>query len=136
MILNVHPRPPQVQRQINEATQRIVAANAAGMPRFPPMPPGFGHPFFPVPPPQMPFSAQAPPFVPAPPVQSQQQVQPFPKEPTEDNVCKFATECKNPYCKFSHPSPVATKESGIVVSSEKCEKQLNCDNKVRTHLLP
>ena len=83
-----------------------------------------------------PFGQPAPPF----PLPQQQQqgppqvgVQPsltMPEKPLDEGLCKFGTECKFAYCKFAHPSPAATKESGLVLSAEPCEKQIDCDDPV------
>lgn len=54
----------------------------------------------------------------------------LPTKPEQEQICKHATECTKPPCPFSHPSPVATKESGLVLSSEACEKQLDCEDPV------
>ena len=55
----------------------------------------------------------------------------LPTKPTQDSICKHGVDCARPQCPYSHPSPVATKESGLVLSNEACEKQLKCDDKVR-----
>lgn len=52
----------------------------------------------------------------------------LPKKPELEAICKHGVECTKPQCGFSHPSPVATKESGLVLSSEACEKQLACED--------
>ncbi|BGP04818.1 mRNA-binding protein nab2 [Rhodotorula toruloides] len=52
----------------------------------------------------------------------------LPSKPLQEALCKHATECTKPACPYSHPSPVATKESGLVLSSEPCEKQLKCED--------
>lgn len=59
-----------------------------------------------------------------------QKAVPLPTKPEQEQICKHATECSKPPCPYSHPSPVATKESGLVLSSEACEKQLDCQDKV------
>ncbi|GAA5866747.1 hypothetical protein JCM3774_001980 [Rhodotorula dairenensis] len=53
----------------------------------------------------------------------------LPTKPTQDSICKHGVDCARPQCPYSHPSPVATKESGLVLSSEACEKQLKCEDK-------
>lgn len=55
----------------------------------------------------------------------------LPSKPTDEQICKHGVDCTKPACAFSHPSPVATKESGLVLSSEACEKQLKCEDPVR-----
>lgn len=99
------------------------------------------------------FKAQAPAFNPAfargfgtggegfptaPPRQQRQPYQPkvatpvaLPSKPLEEDICKHGVDCSKPACPYSHPSPVATKESGLVLSSEACEKQLTCEDAVR-----
>ncbi|GAA6001727.1 hypothetical protein JCM10207_002285 [Rhodosporidiobolus poonsookiae] len=52
----------------------------------------------------------------------------LPSKPEQEALCKHGVECTKPQCPFSHPSPVATKESGLVLSSEACEKQLKCED--------
>ncbi|GAA5850013.1 hypothetical protein JCM8547_000982 [Rhodosporidiobolus lusitaniae] len=52
----------------------------------------------------------------------------LPSKPEQEAICKHGVECTKPQCPFSHPSPVATKESGLVLNSEACEKQLKCDD--------
>ncbi|SCV68357.1 BQ2448_478 [Microbotryum intermedium] len=50
----------------------------------------------------------------------------LPSKPTEEAICKHGVDCSKPQCPYSHPSPVATKESGLVLSSAACEKQVAC----------
>ncbi|SCZ90233.1 BZ3500_MvSof-1268-A1-R1_Chr1-3g01857 [Microbotryum saponariae] len=50
----------------------------------------------------------------------------LPSKPSEEAICKHGVDCSKPQCPYSHPSPVATKESGLVLSSEACEKQVAC----------
>ncbi|BGP12819.1 hypothetical protein JCM10213_008080 [Rhodosporidiobolus nylandii] len=52
----------------------------------------------------------------------------LPSKPEQEAICKHGVDCTKPQCPFSHPSPVATKESGLVLSSEACEKQLKCED--------
>ncbi|KAH8917844.1 hypothetical protein BT69DRAFT_1354391 [Atractiella rhizophila] len=69
-------------------------------------------------------------FRPQPQMQPQQKpTPPLPSKPTETQLCTFNTECKKPHCPYSHASPVATKESGLVLSEEACPKQLDCADK-------
>ncbi|GAA6012532.1 hypothetical protein JCM11491_005421 [Sporobolomyces phaffii] len=52
----------------------------------------------------------------------------LPKKPELEAICKHGVDCTKPQCGFSHPSPVATKESGLVLSSDACDKQLTCQD--------
>ncbi|KAG9030329.1 hypothetical protein FRB95_004114 [Tulasnella sp. JGI-2019a] len=52
-----------------------------------------------------------------------------PLRPLSPTLCKFVTNCNNPTCRYSHPSPVSTMESGVVLSTEPCEKGVNCLDK-------
>lgn len=54
----------------------------------------------------------------------------LPKVPTSEELCKYGVDCKNAICGYSHPSPAATKDSGLVLSKDVCEKNLNCTDKV------
>lgn len=73
-----------------------------------------------------------------PPHAGQQQHQPrklskpvrLPDRPSSEELCKYGVDCRNAICKYSHPSPAATKESGLVLSKDVCEKNLECDDKV------
>lgn len=112
---------PQVFQQQIESMQR---AGGFGPPNgqmpffgFPGAP--FPFPFFP----QPGFSGQMAP--------QPSFLQPTPSAPTDEELCKFGVTCNNAYCKYSHPSPVATKESGLVLTKEACEQQLACEDKVR-----
>ncbi|KAM0756619.1 hypothetical protein T439DRAFT_321320 [Meredithblackwellia eburnea MCA 4105] len=60
--------------------------------------------------------------------QQQHQNATIPTKPLEEQICKHGVDCTRPTCPYSHPSPVATKDSGLVLSSEPCEKQLNCED--------
>ncbi|EJT96742.1 hypothetical protein DACRYDRAFT_97521 [Dacryopinax primogenitus] len=53
-------------------------------------------------------------------------------------LCKFGLKCTNPMCHYAHPSPVATVESGLVLSEEICPDGKNCKNPecVRVHPSP
>lgn len=68
----------------------------------------------------------APTPVSAPPAQT---ISNIPTRPLSPTLCKFVTNCTNPTCRYSHPSPVATIESGVVLSTEACEKGLDCVDK-------
>lgn len=63
-------------------------------------------------------------------------VAPLPGKPTDETICQYGVDCKKQACKQSHPSPAATKASGLVLSSEACEKQLLCEDLVRPLFLP
>ncbi|EED85393.1 predicted protein [Postia placenta Mad-698-R] len=47
-----------------------------------------------------------------------------PQRPQSPTLCKFNLKCSNPLCRYSHPSPVATAESGVVLSNDPCEAGL------------
>ena len=57
---------------------------------------------------------------------------PVPLKPVDSQLCTFATTCKNAWCRYSHPSPAASKETGLVLSTDACEKQLLCEDAVRS----
>ncbi|OBZ69998.1 hypothetical protein A0H81_10439 [Grifola frondosa] len=61
-----------------------------------------------------------------------------PERPQSPTLCKFGLKCTNPVCRYSHPSPVATAESGVVLSNEPCEKGKDCKDKdcVKAHVSP
>jgi hypothetical protein len=56
----------------------------------------------------------------------------LPPRPTSEELCKYGVDCKNAICRYSHPSPAASKESGLVLSKEVCDKGLQCEDKVIT----
>ncbi|KAK4055339.1 mRNA-binding protein nab2 [Microbotryomycetes sp. JL201] len=62
----------------------------------------------------------------------------LPKKPADEAICTYGVKCTKPQCQYSHPSPVATEESGLVLSSEACPKQLECDDKdcPKSHVSP
>ncbi|KAG9312120.1 hypothetical protein JVU11DRAFT_7407 [Chiua virens] len=74
------------------------------------------------------------------PAPTQQQRIPYalPERPQSPTLCKFGTKCTNPHCRYSHPSPVATAESGVVLSTEVCEKGKDCKDKdcIKSHVSP
>ena len=76
--------------------------------------------------PQSPMSPGANFQAPQPP----QQLPPVPERPSNEALCKHGVECTNAYCRFAHPSPAASKESGLVLSSEPCQEQLACSDAV------
>lgn len=93
-----------------------------------------------------------PPPAPAPPVVAPQPVQATPApaptqrrptyappdRPQSPTLCKYSLKCTNPSCRYSHPSPVATQESGIVLSNDPCEQGKDCKDKdcVKAHVSP
>ncbi|KAF9565605.1 hypothetical protein CPC08DRAFT_747879 [Agrocybe pediades] len=62
----------------------------------------------------------------------------IPERPQSPTLCKFALKCTNAHCRYSHPSPVATPESGVVLSNEACEKGKECKDKdcLKAHVSP
>lgn len=56
----------------------------------------------------------------------------LPDRPSSEELCKYGVDCKNAICKYSHPSPSATKESGLVLTKEVCDRNLECEDQVRT----
>jgi nuclear polyadenylated RNA-binding protein NAB2 len=61
-----------------------------------------------------------------------------PERPQSPTLCKYGLKCTNPVCRYSHPSPVATPESGVVLSNEACENGKNCKDKdcIKAHVSP
>ncbi|TCD64561.1 hypothetical protein EIP91_003919 [Steccherinum ochraceum] len=61
-----------------------------------------------------------------------------PERPQSPTLCKFGLKCTNPICRWSHPSPVATPESGVVLSNDPCENGKNCKDKdcIKAHVSP
>ena len=61
-----------------------------------------------------------------------------PERPLSPTLCKYNLKCTNPSCRYSHPSPVATQESGIVLSNDPCEQGKDCKDKdcVKAHVSP
>jgi len=49
-----------------------------------------------------------------------------PVRPLSPTLCKFSTKCGNATCRYSHPSPVATPESALVLSTDACAEGLSC----------
>ena len=60
----------------------------------------------------------------------------YPERPGTPTLCKFGMTCTNPVCRYSHPSPAATVESGLVLSNEPCEKGIKCSDKDCTKAHP
>jgi hypothetical protein len=63
---------------------------------------------------------------------------PMIERPISPTLCKFGMKCTNGWCRYSHPSPVATPESGVVLSNEPCEMGRACTDPdcVRGHVSP
>ncbi|EJD40392.1 hypothetical protein AURDEDRAFT_115882 [Auricularia subglabra TFB-10046 SS5] len=61
-----------------------------------------------------------------------------PERPQSPSICKFGVKCTNAGCRYSHPSPVATAESGVVLSAEACEAGKDCKDKdcIKSHTSP
>lgn len=61
-----------------------------------------------------------------------------PERPQSPTLCKFGPKCTNPMCRYSHPSPVATPESGMVLSNDPCENGKDCKDKdcIKAHVSP
>lgn len=61
-----------------------------------------------------------------------------PERPQSPTLCKYSLKCTNPACRYSHPSPVATPESGVVLSNDPCENGKNCKDKdcIKAHVSP
>lgn len=59
-------------------------------------------------------------------------------KPTDPTLCKFSLGCSNPQCPYSHPSPVATPETALVLSTEPCELQRKCKDPdcLKSHVSP
>ncbi len=55
-------------------------------------------------------------------------VGPSPDKPLSPEICKFGVGCTSPRCTFSHPSPVATVLSGMVLKTEACPKGKECED--------
>ncbi|KAG5652848.1 hypothetical protein H0H81_003410 [Sphagnurus paluster] len=62
----------------------------------------------------------------------------LPERPQSPTLCKFSTKCTNAHCRWAHPSPVATAESGVVLSNDPCEKGKDCQDKdcIKAHVSP
>lgn len=61
-----------------------------------------------------------------------------PERPQSPTLCKFSLKCTNAQCRWSHPSPIATAESGVVLSNEACESGAECKDKdcIKAHVSP
>lgn len=51
---------------------------------------------------------------------------PLPEKPTSAEICKFGIGCANKRCPYSHPSPVATESTGMVLRTESCPDGRGC----------
>lgn len=62
----------------------------------------------------------------------------LPERPQSPSLCKFGVKCSNAQCRWSHPSPVATGESGVVLSNDACENGKNCKDAdcIKAHVSP
>jgi hypothetical protein len=49
--------------------------------------------------------------------------------PASTQLCKFNTACTNATCPYSHSSPAADVQSGLVLSQEACDQGLECKDK-------
>lgn len=72
--------------------------------------------------------------VPAPPAPKEA----YPLQPTDTGLCKFSLGCTHPLCVYSHPSPAATPQSALVLSTEACEAGKDCKDPecVKSHVSP
>lgn len=61
-----------------------------------------------------------------------------PERPQSPSLCKFGLKCTNALCRYSHASPVATPESGVVLSNDPCEAGTKCTDKdcIKSHVSP
>ncbi|KAF9071643.1 hypothetical protein BDP27DRAFT_1391537 [Rhodocollybia butyracea] len=61
-----------------------------------------------------------------------------PERPQSPTLCKYGLKCTNAHCRWSHPSPVATVESGVVLSNDPCENGKDCKDKdcIKAHVSP
>jgi hypothetical protein len=50
----------------------------------------------------------------------------MPEKPTSVEICKFGVGCTNKRCPYSHPSPVATQASGMVLRADACPNGKQC----------
>ncbi len=75
------------------------------------------------------------PTVPAPAAVAPQNAQ-YPERPGTPTLCKFGVNCTHPTCRYSHPSPAATAESGLVLSKEPCGNGVKCEDKDCTKAHP
>lgn len=97
-------------------------------------------------PPPTPQSIEAPTSIPTPVVVAPTPTLPqpappnfaVPERPQSPTLCKFSLKCTNLHCRWSHPSPVATPESGVVLSNEPCEQGRECKDKdcIKGHISP
>lgn len=88
------------------------------------------------------LNPSAPPFTPTlstpAPAPAQQPGFTPPSRPQSPTLCKFGVKCTNALCRYSHPSPVSTPESGVVLSNDACENGKNCKDRdcIKAHVSP
>ncbi|GAA96905.1 uncharacterized protein L969DRAFT_90320 [Mixia osmundae IAM 14324] len=118
--LGPHPPPNEVQMQdVSNGMPPAFGTPLAGMPMN-----GFAYPQG-----AFPSYGIAPGFMYPGMPHLQRTLPPLPTRPAKEDICKFGTKCKDAFCRFSHPSPAATLESGLVLSTENCEHQADCTDK-------
>nr|XP_019011077.1 uncharacterized protein I206_04385 [Kwoniella pini CBS 10737]OCF49858.1 hypothetical protein I206_04385 [Kwoniella pini CBS 10737] len=63
---------------------------------------------------------------------------PIPDKPSSTALCRFSIGCSNSRCPFSHPSPVADEQTGMVLSEEPCEASKECKDAecTKSHVSP
>ena len=63
---------------------------------------------------------------------------PIPEKPSSKALCRYSIGCSNPRCPYSHPSPVADEQSGMVLSEEPCEEGKKCKDAecTKSHVSP
>nr|XP_018262867.1 uncharacterized protein I303_04352 [Kwoniella dejecticola CBS 10117]OBR85025.1 hypothetical protein I303_04352 [Kwoniella dejecticola CBS 10117] len=63
---------------------------------------------------------------------------PIPDKPSSTALCRFSIGCSNSRCPFSHPSPVADEQTGMVLSEEACEASKECKDAecIKSHVSP
>lgn len=63
---------------------------------------------------------------------------PIPEKPSSKALCRYSVGCSNARCPYSHPSPVADEQSGMVLSDESCEEGKKCKDAecTKSHVSP
>jgi hypothetical protein len=63
---------------------------------------------------------------------------PIPEKPSSKALCRYSVGCSNARCPYSHPSPVADEQSGMVLSEEPCEEGKKCKDAecTKSHVSP
>jgi hypothetical protein len=63
---------------------------------------------------------------------------PIPEKPSSKALCRYSIGCSNARCPYSHPSPVADEQSGMVLSEEPCEEGKKCKDAecTKSHVSP